>query len=240
MNTSEGPLDRPASERSALVSQYSEALSSRLSRLRSSSRAFSLTDEQLERELALFVPPSLAPWHHEDGGLRSGSGSSSGSGSGSRAAGARRPLSAHCCCCSGRALRGMQWGQLNIVACCFSVMFLRYCVATFLSSFFASYCDDVGISETWSGLVMAAYPTGIALSSLFASLLVMRWGTRRSVVVGLLGTAAATLCFGLVPDMAGTWAAVGDAGGAGGVGGGHAKKALVANDGSSAVSNEVR
>eukprot|EP00947_MAST-08B_sp_MAST-8B-sp1_P002560 g2560.t1 len=61
------------------------------------------------------------------------------------------------------------------------------------------------ISETWNGIIMAAYPTGLSLSSIVASVLIFKMGTRTATFVGLLGTSLACLVFGFVPDITGTW-----------------------------------
>ena len=79
----------------------------------------------------------------------------------------------------------------RILFAVYGVLFVRYNIATFLSAFFgssATLCADGGgcISGTWQGLIFAAYPLGMALTSLVASQLVSRLGTRRAITFGLV------------------------------------------------------
>ena len=79
----------------------------------------------------------------------------------------------------------------RILFAAYGVLFVRYNIATFLSAFFgssATLCTAGGdcISGTWQGLIFAAYPLGMALTSLFASQLVSRLGTRRAITFGLV------------------------------------------------------
>jgi MFS family permease len=85
----------------------------------------------------------------------------------------------------------------------FVVLFLRYCVATFLSSFFTQVATDMGISGTFNGLIFAGYPFGMAITSMVAPKLIQKVGTRTSVVFGLVCTAVFNLLFGLAPDFSG-------------------------------------
>lgn len=104
---------------------------------------------------------------------------------------------------------GMTGSQLGVLIGSFAVMFVRYCIATFLSAFFADVCDSMGMTETWNGIIMAAYPTGISVSSIVASFLIFKMGTRTATVVGLVGTSASCLLFGFIPDLTGSWNADG-------------------------------
>jgi hypothetical protein len=104
---------------------------------------------------------------------------------------------------------GMTGTQLGVLIGSFAVMFVRYCIATFLSAFFADVCDSMGMTETWNGIIMAAYPTGISVSSIVASFLIFKMGTRTATVVGLVGTSASCLLFGFIPDLTGSWNADG-------------------------------
>jgi hypothetical protein len=84
-----------------------------------------------------------------------------------------------------------QRDRRRILFAAYSVLFVRYNIATFLSAFFgssATLCAEGGacISGTWQGLIFAAYPLGMALTSLFASQLVSRLGTRRAITFGLV------------------------------------------------------
>jgi hypothetical protein len=92
-------------------------------------------------------------------------------------------------------------GWIYIGGCC--IFFLRYVVATFLSPFFADICqeDKLDISILMQGLIFSCFPVGIAVTSLVGPPIIMRFGTRTSVAVGILGTAVFTVMFGLVPDM---------------------------------------
>ena len=67
---------------------------------------------------------------------------------------------------------------------CFLVLFSRYCIATFLSAFFTPLADGWGISAAFNGLIFAAYPFGMALTSLVAPPIIRHVGTRRAVAVG--------------------------------------------------------
>ena len=90
----------------------------------------------------------------------------------------------------------------RILFAAYGVLFVRYNIATFLSAFFgssATLCAAGGdcISGTWQGLIFAAYPLGMALTSLFASQLVSRLGTRRAITFGLVADPPASP---LTPD----------------------------------------
>ena len=90
-----------------------------------------------------------------------------------------------------------QRDRRQILFAAYGVLFVRYNIATFLSAFFgssATLCNDGGecISGTWQGLIFAAYPLGMAITSLFASQLVSRIGTRRAITFGLVATSVFT------------------------------------------------
>ena len=101
--------------------------------------------------------------------------------------------------------------RLSLLLSSYLVLFLRYTVATFLSSFFTSVAPGSDFSGSWNGLIFAAYPLGMAITSVFAPLVIMRIGTCVSVFVGLLATSGLTVAFGLVPDLLPYWRAHADA-----------------------------
>ena len=55
--------------------------------------------------------------------------------------------------------------RLRLLIGSYIILFLRYTIATFLSSFFTSYPPGVDFSGTMDGLIFAAYPLGMALTS---------------------------------------------------------------------------
>ena len=67
----------------------------------------------------------------------------------------------------------------------------------------AQVASHVGIDGAFIGLIFAAYPCGMALTSLVAPAIISRLGTRTAVAVGLLCTSTFTLLFGLAPDLSG-------------------------------------
>eukprot|EP00039_Didymoeca_costata_P001180 m.50404 g.50404 ORF g.50404 m.50404 type:complete len:784 (+) comp10669_c0_seq1:87-2438(+) len=83
----------------------------------------------------------------------------------------------------------------------YAVFFLRYCIATFLSPFFADICERRGISNSMQGIIFSAFPLGIALTASISSGLIMRIGTRQAVFIGILGSALTTILFGVIPDL---------------------------------------
>ena len=85
----------------------------------------------------------------------------------------------------------------------YSVFFFRYCIATFLSPFFADICqkDKLDISDQMQGLIFTVFPVGIAITSYMGTGFIMRLGTRRAVALGVFGSAVFTILFGFVPDM---------------------------------------
>ena len=85
---------------------------------------------------------------------------------------------------------------------CFLVLFSRYCIATFLSAFFSPLADGWGITPAFNGLIFAAYPLGMALTSLVAPPIIRVIGTRRAVAIGLMCTSATTALFGIAPKLA--------------------------------------
>ena len=84
----------------------------------------------------------------------------------------------------------------------YAVFILRYVVATLPSAFFGPYATHRGIGSTQQGFIFGAYPVGITLTSFFGPSLILALGTRRAVVLGLLGTAVTIAAFGAVPDVA--------------------------------------
>lgn len=91
----------------------------------------------------------------------------------------------------------------NLMICSFSILFVRYNMATFLSAFFPEYADDHGISDTASGIIFAAYPIGMFLTSLFATRAIVKVGLRKSIVLGMILNAVCILLFGLTPSWIG-------------------------------------
>lgn len=89
--------------------------------------------------------------------------------------------------------------SLLILAYC--VIFTRYCIATFLSSFFTPVAFRLHISSGFAGVVFAAYPSGMALTSAVAPKAIRWLGTRTAVVLGLVATSALTAGQGLAPDL---------------------------------------
>jgi hypothetical protein len=98
---------------------------------------------------------------------------------------ARRSATPALCapCCAGRQRRA----NAALLLGAYVVLFTRYTIATFLSSFFATVPPGGGFSGTVDGLIFAAYPLGMALTSVFAPQVIMRIGTRTAVYVGLTG-----------------------------------------------------
>lgn len=83
----------------------------------------------------------------------------------------------------------------------FAILFVRYVVATFLSAFFPQVCKAQGISGTSVGIIFAAYPLGMAITSIISPLYILRYGARSSVALGLVLCAASTALFGLIPTL---------------------------------------
>lgn len=83
----------------------------------------------------------------------------------------------------------------------YTVLFARYVIATFLSAFFPQVTTQQGINGRWEGVIFAAYPVGMALTSMAAPTLILRWGSRTSIMIGLLTCSLSTVMFGLVPDF---------------------------------------
>ena len=65
------------------------------------------------------------------------------------------------------------------------VLFIRYNMATFLSSFFPNYAEDVNITSTSSGAIFSAYPIGMFLTSLVATRMIIRMGLKNSILLGM-------------------------------------------------------
>eukprot|EP01064_Diplonema_japonicum_P022351 TRINITY_DN3205_c0_g3_i1.p1 TRINITY_DN3205_c0_g3~~TRINITY_DN3205_c0_g3_i1.p1 ORF type:complete len:576 (+),score=67.35 TRINITY_DN3205_c0_g3_i1:48-1730(+) len=82
------------------------------------------------------------------------------------------------------------------------IVFVRYGIATFISPFFPTYCDDHDISTMFQGFIFSAYPSGMAIMGIFGAKLILKIGTRTSVITGMVFTALTTSLFGLIPDIA--------------------------------------
>jgi MFS family permease len=65
-----------------------------------------------------------------------------------------------------------------------------------LSPLLPRYADDLGLSKSQAGLLVAAYGTGVLLGALPAGIAAARFGPRRAVLGGLLFVAAASVGFG--------------------------------------------
>ena len=68
-------------------------------------------------------------------------------------------------------------GRTRLLFSAYVVLFTRYCIATFLSSFFTPVATTMGISGTFNGLIFAAYPLGMGLTSVVAPQLIEKMGT---------------------------------------------------------------
>lgn len=91
--------------------------------------------------------------------------------------------------------------RTRLLAGSFCILFTRYVVCTFLSAFFSVEATRIGISDTFNGVIFAAYPMGMSLTSCFAAETVRWMGTRTAVLLGLVGTTVLTLLFGFSPDI---------------------------------------
>jgi MFS family permease len=87
----------------------------------------------------------------------------------------------------------------KILFVAYSVLFTRYCIATFLSPFFPLKATELGISNGMNGLIFASYPFGITVTSAFGAKLIVAMGIRKAVAIGCLLTFIFTIAFGLVP-----------------------------------------
>jgi MFS family permease len=99
------------------------------------------------------------------------------------------------------AKRAKRRERYKILVGAWAVLFLRYCIATMIGPFFPQRATMDGISPTMLGLIFAAYPAGMAITSAFAGRLIIRMGTRTAAIAGLLLTAVTTVAFGFVPEM---------------------------------------
>mmetsp|Transcript_18818 Transcript_18818/g.26222 ORF Transcript_18818/g.26222 Transcript_18818/m.26222 type:complete len:526 (-) Transcript_18818:100-1677(-) len=91
--------------------------------------------------------------------------------------------------------------DIAILALTYSVLFSRYAIATFLSAFFPDYAEDAGISGTMTGLIFAAYPFGITITSVLGTSWMQQLGLRWCVLIGMLNTTLFTFLFGATPAM---------------------------------------
>ena len=99
------------------------------------------------------------------------------------------------------AKRAKRRERYKILVGAWAVLFLRYCIATMIGPFFPQRATMDGISPTMLGLIFAAYPAGMAITSAFAGRLIIRMGTRSATIAGLILTAVTTVAFGFVPEM---------------------------------------
>lgn len=66
--------------------------------------------------------------------------------------------------------------------------------APFLPTLF----DDLGIEETWTGIIFSVYAVAVMIASLFTGKLLDRVGYRTMIFSGLIMMSASICCFGLV------------------------------------------
>src|SRR5918996_336643 len=64
------------------------------------------------------------------------------------------------------------------------------------------YADEFGLSKSGAGLLVAAYGTGVLVGALPAGIAAARFGPRRTVLVGLVLVAAASIGFGFASNAA--------------------------------------
>ena len=67
-------------------------------------------------------------------------------------------------CCRTREQRE----KAGLLLGSYVILFTRYCIATFLSSFFGTVSPGGDFTGTVDGLIFAAYPLGMAVTSVFA------------------------------------------------------------------------
>ncbi len=94
-------------------------------------------------------------------------------------------------------------GYYVLMSLSLCVLFIRYNMATFLSSFFPNYAEDVNITSTSSGAIFSAYPIGMFLTSLVATRMIIKMGLKNSILLGMLLNAMSILLMGLVPVLFG-------------------------------------
>lgn len=93
--------------------------------------------------------------------------------------------------------------RLRLLLSAYVVLFIRYVIATILSGYFTPVAQDNGINGNLNGLIFAAYPLGMALTSVVAAQVVQRVGTKNGVSIGLVLTVVCNLAFGYAPEIAG-------------------------------------
>ena len=90
----------------------------------------------------------------------------------------------------------------RLYAGCMFLLGCQYATNAFPVSFFPAFADDLGFHSMTTGLILAAYPLGMSISSQVAPLIIWRIGTRNTCVLGLSVMAPIIACFGFVPDVA--------------------------------------
>ena len=93
--------------------------------------------------------------------------------------------------------------QLILYAgCLFIVACLRRLLPAFPVGFFPSFASENGLEDIETGLILAAYPLGMSISSQFAPKIVWRLGPRRACMFSLAAIMALFVAmFGFVPDV---------------------------------------
>lgn len=91
--------------------------------------------------------------------------------------------------------------RLHYLLAAHLVLALRYALASFLSAFFSPLVKQWDLDGATAGIIFAAYPAGMAITSAVGPIVVQHLGTRNAITIGLLATAVTTLAFGLVPDV---------------------------------------
>ena len=92
--------------------------------------------------------------------------------------------------------------QLILYAgCLFIVACLRRLLPAFPVGFFPSFASENGLEDIETGLILAAYPLGMSISSQFAPKIVWRLGPRRACMFSLAAMAPFVAMFGFVPDV---------------------------------------
>jgi len=100
-----------------------------------------------------------------------------------------------------QASQGLSCESYVLLVCGLLVLFVQWVLMTFFMPFFALSGPGSRISASVQGFIFASFPAGTAVAAPFISTLLIRFGTRNTVVTGLIFMSIFVIFFGIVPSL---------------------------------------
>lgn len=89
---------------------------------------------------------------------------------------------------------------LWIIIVYMEVLLTQYVLLTYLTPFFPTVAEGMGLTEFASGLIFAGYPIGAVITGPFTAKIIEKIGGKFTVCIGLISAGTFTILFGLSKD----------------------------------------